>query len=100
MEVCNGASGATPVSPPPEINAATLPPPGKPVDPSRDIETLNEDELQGNNVNEEEEAAASDDEPQLGSVFPTQPVSTSFEQVRHLERISLFLRVLLIHFVL
>ena len=72
-------------------NTSTLPPPGKPVDPTRDIETLVEDD--SSNPNREADVisrADTEDEPQLGSVFPAssslsaavaQPASKSIEEL-------------------
>ena len=54
-----------------ETNTSTLPPPGKPVDPTRDIETLVEDDSNLNNREDVVSRADTEDEgPQLGSVFP------------------------------
>ena len=71
-------------------NTSTLPPPGKPVDPTRDIETLVEDDS-GNPNNREDAVSRADTEdegPQLGSVFPAtlsaavaQPASKSIEEL-------------------
>ena len=62
-----------------ETNTSTLPPPGKPVDPSRDIETLNEDD----HATDADVISTADteDEPQLGSVYPKQPITKSFEEL-------------------
>ena len=61
-----------------ETNTSTLPPPGKPVDPTRDIETLVEDDSNLNNREDVVSRADTEDEgPQLGSVFPTGTRSVS-----------------------
>ena len=63
----------------------TLPSVGKPVDPTRDIETLPEDDDPKTLVNADNLSTESDDEPQFGSVLPPKkvanPTSTSFEQL-------------------
>ncbi len=64
-------------------HTSTLPPPGRPVDPTRDIETLNEDDVQSNAAIS---TADTEDEPQLGAVFPPQeqsqqPLTKSFEEL-------------------
>lgn len=59
---------------------STLPPPGKPVDPTRDIDTLNEDEqsLDPDVIS----TAGTEDGRQLGSVFPVrQPMTKSMEEL-------------------
>jgi hypothetical protein len=64
-------------------NTSTLPPAGKPVDPTRDIETLVED-----TADIVSRADTEDDGPQLhGSVYPTaaQPQSKSIEELLALE---------------
>ena len=61
-----------------ESNTSTLPPPGKPVDPTRDIETLVEDDSNLNNREDVVSRADTEDEgPQLGSVFPAATRSVS-----------------------
>ena len=60
---------------------STLPPPGKPVDPTRDIETLNEDEIANDANGDIISTADTEDEPQLGSVFPPPNVTKSFEEL-------------------
>jgi hypothetical protein len=60
---------------------STLPPPGKPVDPTRDIETLNEDEIANDTNGDVISTADTEDEPQLGSVFPPPNVTKSFEEL-------------------
>ena len=61
-------------------HVSTLPPPGKPVDPTRDIDTLNEEESRADVIS----TADTEDEPQLGSVFPQQQLTKSFEELLNL----------------
>ena len=72
------------------LHPAKPPSAGRPVDPSRDIDTLPEDEsspaLLHNNNNEDENDdavsnAGTEDEPQLGAVYPQAANSNSLEQL-------------------